>query len=187
MPRRRVVPDPCRSIDAVPVRIRRATAPLLIGAVIALLVAGCTAGPSDPAPAEPAPTGDGGSPSATASAPGAAEPTLPPALIPTGSAGDNLPLFASVVDTVWANGAPVTGRTYVDALTAAGFDKAAMQVTQDATTIGNPAEAIQFAVRWGEECLTGQVGPTTPSPGTARRPGRPSGGCLLGETRAIDW
>ena len=43
----------------------------------------------------------------------------------------------------------VAGRAYIDALVAAGFDKAAMQVTPDQTTVGNPAESIQFSVRWG--------------------------------------
>ncbi|MFS0732865.1 hypothetical protein ABC304_12785 [Microbacterium sp. 1P10UB] len=191
MLRRTRVPDPRRGTEVPPMRVkarvRRSTSPLLIGTVVAVIVTGCTAGPSDPSPTASAPSGAGGSPSPTAAAPATTDPTAPPGLVPTGSAVDNLPLFTSVVGAVWADGAPVTGRTYIDALTAAGFDKAAMQVTQDSTTIGNPAEAIQFAVRWGDECLTGQVGPTTPNPVTAVLPGLPSGGCLLGETRAIDW
>ena len=116
-------------------------------------------------------------------------PTTPPepTLLPDGTAADNLPLFASVTAAVWASGDRVTGRAYVDALAAAGFDKAAMQVTDDQTTVGNPAESIQFAVRWGEECLVGQVGPATGDPVTVVMPVLAEGTCLVGQTRPIDW
>ncbi len=76
----------------------------------------------------------------------------------------------------------------MDALVGAGFDRAAMQVTQDATTVGNPVESLQFSVRWGEtECLVGQVGPSTGEPVTAVMPQLAEGRCLVGTTRAIDW
>jgi len=67
------------------------------------------------------------------------------------------------------------------------FDKAAMQLTPDNTTIGNPAESIEFSVRWGEECLVGQVGPSIGAPVATVLPGLSTGGCLIGQTRAIDW
>ena len=69
---------------------------------------------------------------------------------------------------------------------AAGFDKSAMQVTSDTSTVGNPAESIQFSVRWGDECLVGQVGPATGTAVTTVLPAV-SGACLVGTTRAIDW
>ena len=116
-------------------------------------------------------------------------PTTPPGptLVPDGTAEDNLPLFSSVTAAVWATDARVTGRAYVDALTAAGFDKAAMQVTNDLTTVGNPAESIQFSVLWGDECLIGQVGPATGNPVTVVVPVLAEGACLVGATRPIDW
>lgn len=104
-----------------------------------------------------------------------------------GAAADNLPLFSSVTAAVWASEGRVAGRAYVDALAAAGFDKAAMQVTDDETTVGNPAESIQFAVRWGDECLVGQVGPATGNPVTVVVPVLAEGTCLVGQTRPIDW
>jgi len=118
-----------------------------------------------------------------------ATPTTPPqpTLVPNGTAAENLPLFTSVTAAVWASENRVVGRAYVDALTAAGFDKAAMQVTNDQTTVGNPAESIQFSVRWGEECLIGQVGPATGNPVTVVVPVLAEGSCLVGETRPIDW
>ncbi|MEV7691984.1 hypothetical protein AB0N73_01495 [Microbacterium sp. NPDC089189] len=140
----------------------------------AVLIAGCTA------PAEPAPSATP-TPSETA----AVEPAVE--LVPDGTAEENLPVFRSVVEQVWAGPDQVSGRAYVDALTTIGFDKAAMQVTEDQSTVGNAAESIQFSVRWGEECLVGQVGPATGGTVTTVLPGLPDGGCLLGQTRPIDW
>ena len=134
----------------------------MIVAVVALaaaLLAGCT--PS--APPDPTQTASR-SPSASSSP--TPTPTPTPTLDPEGSAADNLPLFTAVTAAVWDSGNGASGRAYIDALVAAGFDKAAMEVTADATTIGNPAESIQFAVLWGEECLVGQVGPATGVPVT---------------------
>jgi hypothetical protein len=109
-------------------------------------------------------------------------------LVPDGSADDNLPLFTVVAQSVWATDSRGAGRAYIDALVAAGFDREAMQVTQDATTVGNPAESLQFSVRWGEtECLIGQVGPSTGQAVTAVMPQLAEGRCLIGTTRPIDW
>jgi len=104
-----------------------------------------------------------------------------------GSAGDNLPLFAQIVAAVWASPENAAGRAYIDALVAAGFDKAAMQVTNDTSTVGNRAESVQFSVLWGGECLVGQVGPATGDPIAVVVPALAEGGCLIGATRPIDW
>ena len=56
-----------------------------------------------------------------------------------------------------------------------------------AQTVGNPAESIQFSVRWGDECLVGQVGPSTGDPVVAVMPGLATERCLIGDTRPIDW
>jgi hypothetical protein len=108
-------------------------------------------------------------------------------LHPDGTAEENLPFFTSVTLTVAATPDNVHGRAYIDALVAAGFDKSAMQLTPDESTVGNPAESIQFSVRWGEQCLVGQVGPSTGSPVTVVVPVLAEGTCLIGETRPIDW
>ena len=110
-----------------------------------------------------------------------------PALVPDGSAEDNLPVFTEVTASVWASGEQASGRAYVDALVAAGFDRLAMQVTPDLSTVGNPAESIQFSVLWGEECLVGQVGPATGDPVAVVVPVLAEGMCLVGQTRPIDW
>ncbi len=107
-------------------------------------------------------------------------------LVPDGSAADNLPYFTDVVLAVAATGS-VAGRDYIDALVAAGFDKAAMEVTHDQSTVGNPAESIQFSVRWGDECLMGQIGPATGEPVTTVMRVLEGGTCHIGQTRPIDW
>lgn len=154
-----------------------------------LTATGCT--PADPeATPGPTPTSDGATVTPTPGAtPGATPaPDAPPAaLVADGTAADNLPVFAAVTAAVWASADRAAGRAYVDALAAAGFDKTAMQVTNDTSTVGNPAESIQFSVRWGEECLIGQVGPATGEPVTVVVPVLTEGSCLIGQTRPIDW
>jgi len=152
---------------------------IAVGASLAL--AGC----SNPEPAVSS------QPSASAAPPASATPlpALPaePALVSGGTAEENLALFSDVTAAVWATPDNVAGRAYIDALVAAGFDRAAMQVTPDQSTVGNPAESIQFSVRWGDECLVGQVGPATGSPVTLVVPVLAEGTCLVGQTRPIDW
>lgn len=108
--------------------------------------------------------------------------------MPDGTAADNLPVFALTTEQVWGSESGASGRAYIDALVAAGFDRARMQVTEDLSTVGNPAESLQFSVAWGDkECLIGQVGPSTGDPVTAVMPQLAEGRCLVGNTRPIDW
>lgn len=151
----------------------------------ALALAGCTQ-EAAPAPtaatvAPPVPVSSG---SATASATAAA----PATFTPDGDANANLPAFLAAVDRVWATDARGEGRAYIDELVATGFtDTSAMQLTPDVTTIGNPAESIQFSVLWHGECLIGQVGDATGEPVAAVEPAISEGVCLVGTTRPIDW
>lgn len=99
-----------------------------------------------------------------------------------------MPIFAAITGQVWASEQRSSGRAYIDALSAGGFDRATMQVTQDLTTVGNPVESLQFSVRWGDaQCLVGQVGPSTGEPVTVIIDQLAEGRCLVGNTRPIDW
>nr|WP_205789294.1 hypothetical protein [Microbacterium sp. CPCC 204701] len=150
--------------------------------MVGLALAGCTPAPASEPDPSATPTRSGsstGGPTSTA--------TPEPTLVPDGTAADNLPLFAAITASVWASEDRNGGRAYIDALVVAGFDKAAMQVTRDRSTVGNQAESIQFSVKWGEECLIGQVGPATGDPVTVVVPVLVEGTCLVGETRPIDW
>ena len=109
-----------------------------------------------------------------------------PSLVPDGTAAQNLPIFSAVVNQVAATDARFQGRAYVDALVAVGFPKAAMELTNDQTTVANAADSIQFSVRWAAECLVAQVGPSTPTPTALVLPLLPGGTCLVGHTRPID-
>jgi hypothetical protein len=157
-----------------------ALAAAFIGAL--LLVTGCT-GEATPSPPSPSAVVSSPSPSATPTA--TADPA--PTLVAGGTAQDNLPFFRSIVQSVWASPDSVSGRAYIDALVLAGFDKAAMQVTSDTTTVGNPAESIQFSVKWADECLLGQVGPAIGEAVVVVVPALGEGTCLVGQTRPIDW
>jgi len=114
-------------------------------------------------------------------------PAPEPALIPDGTAEENLPYFTAIVAEVWASEGRDKGRSYTDALAEAGFDKSAMQVTADQTTVGRHVESMLFSVRWGEdECLIGQVGPSTGDPVTTVTDQLAEGRCLVGETRPVE-
>jgi len=158
---------------------------MLLAAVVVAVATACA-----PVSTAPTPSASGSAPSVDPTPGGSASPTggnPPAALVPDGTAQDNLPFFSAVTASVWATDARVSGRAYIDALVAAGFDKSAMQVTSDTSTVGNPAESIQFSVRWGDECLVGQVGPATGNPVTVVVPVVSEGACLIGQTRPIDW
>lgn len=150
-------------------------ASLAASALALVLLVGCVPEPTGSASPTPEPTVQG-------------EPAAPPQLQPDGSAADNLAFFTQTAQVVWESEQRGEGRAYIDALVAAGFDRGAMQVTPDLTTVGNPAESIQFSVRWGEtECLVGQVGPSTGQLVTKVLPQLAEGRCLVGATRPIDW
>lgn len=150
----------------------------LAGAAILVSMAGCS---PTPAPAA--------SSSATAAPSAEPTPVAPPApaLRPELSADENLPYFDSVSLGVVAANASAGGRDFIDALVAAGFDKSQMEVTADRTTVDLQADSVQFAVLFQGECLVGQYGPASGGYHSAVRPPLGTGGCLVGETRPIDW
>ncbi|KQM83266.1 hypothetical protein [Agromyces sp. Leaf222] len=145
-------------------------------ALFVAVLTGCTGSPSpspSPSTARPVPTGE------ATTAPVGLHPDLP--------AAENLPFFDQVNQQVVAANAAAGGRDFIDALTAAGFDRAAMQVTSDQTTLGEPADSVQFSVLFNDECLVGQYGPKSGGYHGAVKPGLGTGGCLIGQTRPIDW
>ena len=159
-----------------------AAATAIAGAIL-LGLGGCTAA-SEPQPASAPATTVPPSPEASEPAP---SPEAVASLRPELAASENLAYFDAVNQQVVAANPEAGGRDFIDALVAAGFDRAAMQVTADTTTIGDPADSIQFAVRFQEECLVGQYGPKSDGYHGAVRPLLGTGACLVGQTRPIDW
>ncbi|MFF2390401.1 DUF6993 domain-containing protein [Agromyces sp. NPDC058104] len=149
----------------------------LAAAALTLGLSGCSLFGGDPSPSA--------APSATGTA--TPTPTAPPTFRPELSASENLAFFNSVNNAVVAANAEAGGRDFIDALVAAGFDKAAMEVTADRTTVDLDADSVQFAVLFQDECLVGQYGPKSGGVHGAVRPALGTGDCLVGETRPIDW
>lgn len=156
------------------VRSRRVIAAVVALAAVTLLTA-CTNEPEQTPPPSAFST-QAPSPTPTA------EPD--PELIPDGTATDNLPYFDFINEAFLAGGNP-GGRPIIDNLVAAGFEKAAMQLTADKTAIGGTVDSLQFSVQIGNDCLIGQAG----AGGYTRTAGAAlgTGGCLVGTTRTIDW
>ena len=153
----------------------------LTAVVVVVGLAGCSLLPQSQAPASPV---ESHSAPATSDAP---EATGAPGLRPEVSAAENLAFFDSVNLAVVAANGSAGGRDFIDALTAAGFDRSAMQVTADRTTVDLQAGSVQFSVRLGGECLVGQYGPQSGGYHGAVRPVLGNGDCLVGQTRPIDW
>jgi hypothetical protein len=166
-------------------RTTTATATILAAGAILLGIVGCTGTSLQTEPSASASAST--PPTVSASAGAEPTPTPVPSLRPELAASENLAYFDLVNEQVIAADPEAGGRDFVDALVAAGFDKAAMEVTSDTTTIGDRADSIQFAVRFQDECLLGQYGPKSDGYHGAVRPLLGTGGCLVGETRPIDW
>jgi hypothetical protein len=160
----------------------------LAGAVLLSVLAGCAAAPT-PVATETSSTSAAAaaSPAATSAASAPAAAGDAPILRPDLAASENLAYFDSVNVGVIAADASAGGRAFIDALVAAGFEESQMEVTADRTTVDLPADSVQFAVLFEGECLIGQYGPASGGYHSAVGPALGTGGCLVGETRPIDW
>lgn len=143
----------------------------------ALLLAGCTA---PAAPEQPSASSSAQSSSEAPQAPEAA------ALVPGGTAEENLPYFEQVVDAVVAADAEAPGTSVVDALVAGGFAKESMQLTADETSIGLDADTVVVSVKLGESCLLGQYGPKSDGVHAVVAAPIATGACLVGRTVPLE-
>ena len=152
-------------------------ATLIAGAALALVVAltSCAPGEGDPVAT---PTASRPTPTPTPT------PTADPELVPGGTAGQNRPYFQFVIERLLATTPQPASLAIVDTLTAAGFDRAAMQVTADTTRVGDPADSILFSVLIDGQCLLGQVAQGALQTQLADVLG--SGRCLVGRTLSLD-
>jgi len=157
----------------------------LAGAALVVAAAGCT--PTGGGSALGATPSVGSVPTTSPDTTPTPPPSVPASLDPQASAAENLPYFDAVSLAVITANAEAGGRDFIDALTAAGFDRSEMQVTADRTTIDLASDSVQFAVLFQGECLIGQYGPASGGYHSAVRPALGTGGCLVGQTRPIDW
>lgn len=163
----------------VPRAVRRTTA-LLAGAT--LLLGGLTScvlleGPTPTAPERTTST------TQTDTADG------PAVYVPDGTADDNLPYFQQTLAQYAASESPVQGQPIVDALAAAGFEKANMQVSFDQSRTNLVADNIFVSVRFGESCVIGQFVTESRELFTVVEDALSAEKniCLIGTTRPIDW
>lgn len=117
------------------------------------------------------------------------EPEQAPVLVPGGSAEDNLPFFTETLRAFTESEQPVKGQPVTTALIEAGFDKALMQVSFDTSKTGLDADNIFVSVRYGEDCLIGQVVAEDRSFVAKNEPalGPDKSICLIGNTNPITW
>ena len=158
---------------------------MVAAAVVAAAIVGCTPTASEGVPSTPAVPGS----SSTSGSTEAPSPTTAPVktatFYPDGTAKQNLAYFNEVSRTLLREKPDASGRTIVDALVAAGFEKKRMQVTPDRTAVDLAADNKQFSVKIKTNCIVGQAGNTGFRSFVA--PALATGDCLVGKTRAIDW
>lgn len=80
--------------------------------------------------------------------------------IPEGSAEDNLPFFAQVLENAGAGAPGSELTTILDALTTAGFDPATISHTAASSKIELPVDSLSIGVRIKDQCLIGQFSNT---------------------------
>lgn len=153
--------------------------------VVTLVVASAALAGCVTSATAPSPSTTSGAASARPTATPAASPTRAPTLVAGGTAQENRAYFDAVNTRLFAANASANGRSIIDNLVAAGFDKASMQVSPDRTAINGAVDSILFSVKIGDSCLLGQHGGGGYS--SAVEAALTSGACLIGKTRAIDW
>jgi len=147
-----------------------------LGAVIVLvsLLAGCQAVDIDESSSGPAPE---------ATIPAPAEPEVP-VFVEGGSAEENLPYITWVLGQAGAGVGLFGSLDAVAALEEAGFERSAIEVTSDRTSLELAAESISVSVlvdgdcaiaQWSGDWLVSSVQPVLGS-----------GTCLLGDTLSLD-
>ncbi len=139
-----------------------------------LVLTGCAPGAVEPAPTV----------SSTSTPTATPTPTPDPTLIVGGTAGQNRPFVEFVIGALLESTSQPSSLAIIDTLVAAGFDKPSMEVTEDTTRVGDPADSILFSVLISGQCLLGQVaqGSVATELGDVLGTGR----CLVGRTLSLD-
>ncbi|MCW4459725.1 hypothetical protein [Microbacterium sp. MPKO10] len=161
---------------------RRGNRGVAYGAMLLLVLGLIGCAPAEEPDNAPGPDETSGAPAPSSSA----TPNAAPTLNPDGTAEDNIDYFDAVNEGVLNENSDAMGMDFINALVEAGFDKSAMEVTEDYSTVGNRAESIQFSVRWKDACLIGQNGDAVGGYHSVVMPVLDSGTCLVGNTRPIE-
>jgi hypothetical protein len=155
--------------------------PSFAGSLVAIAIVGIALAGCAPERQAPMPVPEPSTSSSASAKPVAAE---VPKMLPGGTALANRGFFDYVNKKLFATNAKPGGKAIIDNLVASGFDKSAMQITPDKTSVLRlDADSIVFSVRIGTDCLIGQIG------GHGYRstvgPMLSDGVCLAGKTQSI--
>lgn len=118
--------------------------------------------------------------------------TVPPeetSYVEGGNADENFPIFVQTLDRVSRDDGVVAGREIVQHFESAGFDRSTMQVSRDRTRMDLDPESMFVSVRFGEDCLVGQLVMNDRSVSAEVMPavGPSNDICIIGLTQPIDW
>jgi hypothetical protein len=160
-------------------RVGRIVATTAAATLLAFALAGCVQGPR----VAPTPLPLPDAPSATPTSTNTPAPVA--TFNPDGSAAANLAYFNKVGHALLDSHESSDGETIVNWFVAHGFNKKAMEITPDKTSIGLQAWNIEFSVNMNGTCLIGQAG-NVKFQSTAQ-PLLATGKCLIGQTRTINW
>ena len=150
------------------------TAAISTSAMLVVMLAACAPSATMPAPTQAASR----TPTATPT------PTAIPERVIDGTAGQNRPYVEYIIGRLVSLNSQPASLEIIDTLVAGGFDRAAMEVTDDTTRVGSRADSILFSILIDGECLLGQVadGAVATSLGEVLGTGR----CLVGRTVSLD-
>ncbi len=109
-----------------------------------------------------------------------------PDFVVDGTAIDNKDLFDWALGKASLLPGKDPGKTMLNALVEVGFAKGSMQLTPSKSGTGAPADQVVISVQIGSSCLIGQRMLDMSYSSTVES-ALGSGGCLIGETREIDW
>lgn len=109
-----------------------------------------------------------------------------PDFFPEGTAVDNKPLFDWVLGQAVLIDAVDPGKAMAKALIAEGFLAKNMQLTRSKTGTGAVADSVIISVQIDKSCLLGQR-MADKSYASTIEASLKSGGCLIGETREVEW
>jgi hypothetical protein len=109
-----------------------------------------------------------------------------PDFIADGTAIDNKDLFDWALGKASLVPSKDPGKNMLNALVAVGFAKGSIQLTPSKSGTGQPADQVVISVQIGSSCLIGQRMLDTSYTSTVES-ALGSGGCLIGDTRKVDW
>ncbi len=145
-----------------------------------LLLAGCQMGPQSATPSASSVASKSSTTTSTPTTSPSATVEPIPALIPDGTATQNLPYFNYVIRQALTADPTLDSFAIAQIVSQSGFPADTVQFTFTRTSVGLAADSVTIAALFSGECLIGQYGPAVPEYHGIVLPGLAQGGCLIG-------